>query len=182
MDEEPSPIPTFKATDEAFKAMVHVALKLRSDILAHTKYTGCVVNEDEMLACVPESVLMFLRLMFGGDNLLEGQSNDEEAVTLERLEAYTQTRVLSMAQDFVYNVTGGKLHWKPKHVGLASCLHQAWSKDLVNLFHNAGHNQLHKRNTGLCCYGRENATIHGSRNWSSDSTKLCVWQIYTFYM
>ena len=39
----------------------------------------------------------------------------------------------------VYNATGGK-HWTPKHVGLASTLHQATrSKELVQLFHRAGH-------------------------------------------
>ena len=44
-----------------------------------------------------------------------------------------------MAQDLVYNVSGGK-HWAPKHVGMASTLHQATrSKELVQLFHNAGH-------------------------------------------
>lgn len=35
--------------------MVHIALKLRADILAHPKYQG-FVNEEEMIACVPESV------------------------------------------------------------------------------------------------------------------------------
>ena len=30
-----------------------------------------------------------------------------------------QQRILSIAQDLVYNVSGGR-HWTPKHVGLAS--------------------------------------------------------------
>ena len=46
---------------------------------------------------------------------------------------------MSLSQDLVYNVTGGK-HWTPKHVGLGCTLHQATrSKQLVHLFHTAGH-------------------------------------------
>ena len=81
---------------------------------------------------------MFIRMTFGGLTLLEGGPEDEE-ITLEKKEADTQMRVLSVAQDLVYNVMGEK-HWTPKHVGLASTLHQATrSKELVNSFHNAGH-------------------------------------------
>ena len=105
--------------------------------MAHPKYTGAV-NEAEMISCVPESLFKFIRLMFGGLSLLT-ESPDEEGVDLERQEADTQTRVLSIAQDLAYNVTSGK-HWTQKHVGLASTLHQATrSKELVQLFHNAGH-------------------------------------------
>jgi hypothetical protein len=119
--------------------MVHVALRLRSDIQTHQKDTGFSVNEEEMIACVPESVFMFIRLMFGGLSLLEGDQEDMEEGTTEQRETNTQTRVLSIAQDLVYNVTGGK-HLTPKHVGLASTLHQATrSRELVQLFHNAGH-------------------------------------------
>lgn len=132
-------IPVYQSPDEGFQEMVYVALKLREDILAHPKYTGFVVNEDKMIACVPESLFMFIGLMFGGHSLLERSPNDEEDITLDRKEADTQTRVLSVAQELVYNVTGRK-HWMPKHVGLASNLHQATcSKELVKLFHNAGH-------------------------------------------
>ena len=54
-------------------------------------------------------------------------------------ESKTQAKILSIAQDLVYNVSGGK-HWTPKHLGLASTLHQATrSKELVQIFHNAGH-------------------------------------------
>lgn len=77
-----------------------------------------------MISCVPESVFMFVRLMFGGQTLLEGDQADIEDITSERTEADMQRRVLSVAQDLVYNVTGGK-HWTPKHVGLACTLHQA---------------------------------------------------------
>jgi len=82
---------------------------------------------------------MFIRLMFGGQSLLQDSPQEKEDIDMDRKEADTQTRVLSLAQDLVYNVTGGK-KWTPKHVGLASTLHQATrSKELVQHFHNAGH-------------------------------------------
>ena len=50
-----------------------------------------------------------------------------------------ETRVLSIAQDLVYSVSGDR-RWTPKHVGLGSSLHQATrSKKLVEMFPNAGH-------------------------------------------
>lgn len=130
-EEEFYSIPAYQSPDEGFMELVHVALKLRGDIMTHLKYTGSVVSEDEIRACVPEGLFMFVRLVFGGLSLLEGDPEDEE-ITLERKEADTQTRVLSIGQDLVYNVTGGK-YWTPKHVGLASTLHQATrSKELVS--------------------------------------------------
>ena len=48
-------------------------------------------------------------------------------------------QILSVAQDLVYGVSGGK-KWTAKHIGLSYTLHQSTgSKDLVQLFHNAGH-------------------------------------------
>ena len=116
--------------------MIHVALRPRGDILKHPTYKGFVVNEDEMISCVPNSFFMFLRLMFGGQSLLEADPDD---VADDTEQDDSQSRILSIAQDLVYNVTGGK-HWTPKHLGLASTLHQATqSKELVKLFHKAGH-------------------------------------------
>jgi len=59
-------IPKYQPPDKEFTEVVHVALKLRNDILAHPKHTGFVVTEDEMIECVPSSRFMFIRLMFGG--------------------------------------------------------------------------------------------------------------------
>lgn len=130
--------------------LIHVALKLRSDILAQPAYKGFVVSEDKMISCVPESLFMFLRLMFGGQGLLEVDHDDEAA---QNKKDDTESKVLSVAQDLVYNVSCGK-HWTPKHLGLASTLHQATrSKELVELFHKAGHviscNNLKQVDTAL---------------------------------
>ena len=49
-----------------------------------------------------------------------------------------------MTQDIVYGVSTGKL-WIPKHIGLRCSLHQATrSKQLVQLFHRAGHTISYK--------------------------------------
>jgi len=63
--DEPSMIPKYQPPDNEFTEMVHVALKLTGDILAHPKHTGFVVTEDGMIECVPSSLFMFIRLMFG---------------------------------------------------------------------------------------------------------------------
>lgn len=135
-NEDISPINVHEPSEDGFLEMVHLALKLRSDILAHPVYKGFVIDEDNMLSCVPESLFMFLRLMFGGQALLEMDQEDNEQ---QDKESRIQTKILSIAQDLVYNISGGK-HWTPKHLGLASTLHQATrSKELVQIFHNAGH-------------------------------------------
>ena len=70
---------------------------------------------------------------------MEGSEEAPEDIDMSRKESDTQTRVPSVAQDLVYNVTGGR-HWTPKHISLASTLPQATrSKELVQLCHNAGH-------------------------------------------
>ena len=134
-EQEPSLIPKYEAPD-GFMEMIHVALRLRGDILAHPVYSRFDVSEEEMISCVPDNLFMFLRLLFGGQSLLEA---DPEDLADDKRQDIIQTKILSTGQDLVYNVTGGK-HWTPKHIGLASTLHQATrSKELVKLFHNAGH-------------------------------------------
>jgi hypothetical protein len=89
---------------------------------------------------------MFLNLLFGGERLL-----DEE--TIEEKENEVRSKALAVAQDIVYGVSNGK-KWTPKHIGLGSTLHQVTrSKDLVKLFHKAGHilsyDQILQLDTGL---------------------------------
>ena len=75
---------------------------------------------------------MLLRLIVGGQTTLENECD-------ENTEGKIRSRVLSIAQDLVYSVSGGK-KWTPKHIGLASTLHQATrSKGLVRLFNKTGH-------------------------------------------
>ena len=62
--------------------MVHVALKLRSDILEKPMYQGLNVCEEDAIASVPESLYMFIRLILGRQPLLEnglsGCDDDEK--------------------------------------------------------------------------------------------------------
>ena len=81
-EKEPVEIPTYKHHEDGFLELVHADLRLRSDILMHSKHTGFGVSEEEMIACVPESLFMFIRLMFGGQSLFEGD-DDTEDTTIE---------------------------------------------------------------------------------------------------
>ena len=83
-----------------------------------------------------------LRLLYGGQEVLgdmEYKDND----------ALIKLKVISMAHDIIYNLSKGKI-WTSKHIGLTSTLHQATrSKDLVNLFHLAGHCRSYKQTLQL---------------------------------
>ena len=69
----------------------------------------------------------------------EEEGNQSNLREKRNQENHVETRVLSIAQDLVYSVSGGRM-WTPKHIGLGSSLHQATrSKKLVQMFHNAGH-------------------------------------------
>ena len=53
-----------------------MALKLCSDLLAQPSHQGLKVRKENAVACVLESLYMFIRLMIGGQSLLEnGLSN-----------------------------------------------------------------------------------------------------------
>ena len=106
-------------------------------------HKGFHVNEEHAISCVPERLNMFLRVLYGGQVLLEHGCHDtedqEENEKRESSEDFQHGRVLSAAQDLVYGCSGGK-QWTPKHVGLASTLHQMTrSRQLVTLFHKADH-------------------------------------------
>ena len=75
---EHSLIPKYTAP-EGFMELIHVELKLRGDILAQPAYKGFVVSEEEIISRIPDSLFMFLRLMFGGQGLLEVDQDDEAA-------------------------------------------------------------------------------------------------------
>ena len=130
-------IPPFKhQTDDSFLAMVHVALRIRGDMLSHPKPDGIEISEDRAIDYVPDSLYMFLNLLLGGQQLLENKVNTDGDYKHDSLR---QTRILSIAQDLIYTASGDKIH-TPKHIGMGSTLHQATcSKELVDMFHQAGH-------------------------------------------
>lgn len=79
---------------------------------------------------------MVLRLLLGGLSTLEAEGDDEEkeeddidtednfaeVCDDEKQESYKQSRVLSIAQDFINTVS--RATWTSKNIGLASILHQ----------------------------------------------------------
>ncbi len=127
-----SAFPKYEPQDDISLALIHVALQIRGDIMDTPGYKGFSVSEEDAISCIPDSLYMLLRLIVGGQALIEDDNP-------EKNEEHVRSRVLSMAQDLVYCVSGGT-KWTPKHVGLTSTLHQATrSKDLIQLFHKAGH-------------------------------------------
>ena len=100
------------------------------------------VRVDDASACIPESLRMFLNLLYGGQEVLgdmEYKDNDD----------LIKLKVISMAHDIIYNLSKRKI-WTSKHIELTSTLRQATrSKDLVNLFHRAGHCLSYKQTLQL---------------------------------
>ena len=128
-------IPSFKHEDQdTFLSMVHVALRIRADMVSHPKPKGLDISEDRAIDCIPNSLYMFLNLLLGGQRLLEGDDLEDN-----NNEDRRQVRITSIAQDLMYTANGDKF-LTPKHIAMASTLHQATrSKELVNMFHQAGH-------------------------------------------
>ena len=117
-------MPTYEPHEDIFLSLVHVALKIRGDLMEEPGLLSLSVSEQDAIDCVPDSLYMFIRLLFGGQKLLLGE-------TVEEKEAEARCKVLSCAQDIVYGVSSGT-KWTLKHVGLGSTLHQVTrSKDLV---------------------------------------------------
>ena len=133
-DVDDTTLPQYVPQDDIFLSLVHVALKIRGDMMETPGHKGFSVTEDDAIRCIPDSLYMLLRLIFGGQEALSLQDD-----STENNEEVVQRMVLSIAQDLVYCVSSGR-KWTPKHIGLASTLHQATrSKDLVELLHKAGH-------------------------------------------
>ena len=84
-------IPQFKSKEDEFMSMVHVALKLRADILVHPPHQGFVVHEDDAIDCVPKDLYMFVRLLFGGQELFEYAPTEDDNEDLDDDENACQT-------------------------------------------------------------------------------------------
>ena len=117
-------MPSYEPHEDIFLSLVHVALKIREDLMEEPGPQSFSVSDQDAINCVPDSLYMFLRLLVGGQKLLHRESVEEK-------EAEARCKVLSCAQDIVYGVSSGT-KWTLKHVGLGSTLHQVTrSKDLV---------------------------------------------------
>ena len=120
--------------------------------------------------CVPDRLYMFLNVLLGRQTLIDCDSE-----TKVKGSATRKTLILSLAK--IYAVSEGK-KWTPKHIGLASTLHQLTrSKHLVELLHRAGdilsYKQVLKIDTALAEYtlqsmNRDNGAVVPP-NLSSDT-------------
>ena len=118
--------------------IVHSALQLRADLErmpGHDKaWRG--LTADAVEAIVPDSLYLFLSVLFGGSDVLETGTDDQGEI--ETSANAKKQRILNIAQDIVFALSKGK-KLTPKHVGLGMTLHQATrSEKLVDLFHAAG--------------------------------------------
>jgi hypothetical protein len=96
-------------------------------------HVGLSFSEDDAINCVPDRLFTFLNLVYGGQDIWNQDGNHEDSKSTK------QTKILSVCQDIVYSVSEDR-KWIPKHIGLSCTLHQMTSsKQLVNLFHSAGH-------------------------------------------
>ena len=57
-------MPKFEPED-IFLSLVHVALKLRRDLLEKPGHAGFEVSEEKAMNCIPESLYMFLKILYG---------------------------------------------------------------------------------------------------------------------
>ena len=133
--------------DNFFLQLVHVALKIRGDLIGMEGHVGLSVSEDDAINCVLDSLYTFLNLVYGGQDILIQNGNPEDSKSTK------QTKILSVCQEIVYGVSEGR-KWTPKHIGLSCTLHQmSRSKQLASLFHSAGHtlnyHDVLKIDTGL---------------------------------
>jgi hypothetical protein len=147
-EDEGLTMPNYDPKDTFFLQLVHVALKIRGDLIGMDSHVGLSVSEDDAINCVPDSLFTFLNLVYGGQDILNQDGNPEDSKSTK------QTKILSVCQDIVYGVSEGR-KWTPKHIGLSCTLHQMTrSKQLVkNLFNSAGHtlnyHDVLKIDTGL---------------------------------
>ena len=135
-------IPSYEPKlDSGFCQLVHVALRLRSDLRAASSEpkAGINISQDGASSLIPESVFMFLSLLFGGQDTLQNIENIMDDDGNSEMASSHKNRILSIAQDCVYLANKGRT-LTPKHVGLGLTLHHMTrSKELVRLFNKAGH-------------------------------------------
>ncbi|CAB3991622.1 Hypothetical predicted protein [Paramuricea clavata] len=74
---------------------------IRADLRETPGYKGLDIGMHDVGDCVPESLQMFLNLLFGGERLLDDE-------TIEEKENEVRSKALSVAQDIVYGVSNAE--------------------------------------------------------------------------
>ena len=134
--------------------LVQAALKVRSDLDTMPGYQGLDLTKDNVSSEIPNSLHLFLSVLFWGQSMFYGDVNEnedsdkccfteneeeeDESQLMNCLGNAKQMTVVSIAQD-IYGVGGGS-KCMPKHIGLALTLHQKTKfRKLVSRFSKAGH-------------------------------------------
>ncbi|CAG9823189.1 unnamed protein product [Phaedon cochleariae] len=131
--------------DDFFRTIVHCALKVRGDLMALPGHCSFEISQGAVVKIIPDSLHLFLGVLIQGEEVLDSigdvadaEDRDEAGIT-EAERSGLNNAALSIAQDIVYAVSKRK-KLTPKHINLGLTLHHATrSKQLVNLFHAAGH-------------------------------------------
>ena len=89
-----SDIPVFRENDDEFLSLVHVALKLRSDILSHPAFKGSDITEENESSSIPSSVNMFVSILLGGQSHVD-QEFEKDEIHADDSESVKNKRVLS---------------------------------------------------------------------------------------
>ncbi|CAH3166947.1 unnamed protein product [Porites lobata] len=121
-----SRIPVFQPDErDDFLSLVHVALKIRSDILSQPSHQGLNVSREDALACSAED--------YDDDEQDSTDSEEEEGNQSNLREKRNQENHLCTRPRV-------QCEWRQKVDTKTHRLHQATrSKKLVQMFHNAGH-------------------------------------------
>ena len=129
--------------------MVHTAIKIRADLKNTPGHTDLWqgIDQEHVERIIPESLFLFLSLLFGGMDILEGSGDNP----LE--DSGAKRAICSIAQDIIYGVSNHR-KLTPKHIGLGLALHQATrSENLVQLFHAGNHsigiNTVHRMDNAI---------------------------------
>ena len=110
----------------------HTALQFPADLKdspgLDTSWRG--IDMEHVLDVIPSSLHLFLRVLFGGENSLELEVQDNSL----------KVKICIIAQDVVYTASKSR-KLTPKHVGLGLAFHQATRSEqmVLNIFHAAVH-------------------------------------------
>ena len=82
-------MPTYQPNNSEFHSIVHAALQIRKDLTNTPGHKGLKVSKDGAKKVIPESLHLFLSIVFGGqgvlDEILVGESDDEDANIIMRM-------------------------------------------------------------------------------------------------
>ena len=122
-------MPTYQPNNSEFHSIVHAALQIRKDLTNTPGHKGLKVSKDGAKKVIPESLHLFLSIVFGGqgvlDEILVGESDDEDdneddIRTADSKEQFQfkgpENHLFSIAQDIVYATSKGK-KWTPNILG-----------------------------------------------------------------